>query len=304
MTLKSIFNPSKKFTVRSAGVLQSRHAICCTGDLPVTDGPEGEENIKPESTSGTVCAFCKTDYKYPLDRLSVYPICPTCKVELDKKIFPLWVKLFFAGVIVLVIFSVIWNWRFFESYSDFKNGMKAAYQEKDAPRAASLLTKASKEVPEAHDLASMANYFTGIDLLTKDRSTEALTAFNKCDGLPPEMHLNQLVLQAEIGSGYDKGDYKLFLTASKAFLALDTTQSQSWAGVASAYACLYAQSNQDSLKRLSLQYFHKAKSMDDTSAAAKEFYGRILYRLDTRQIIKKDEYDKKFPNGYTSNSLK
>src|SRR5580698_273428 len=146
--------------------------ICCTGNLPPADQPPNEQSDAPEPLSGSVCTFCKTDYKYSLDKLSVYPICPTCKLELDKKIFPLWVKLFFAGVLILVVFSVIWNWRFFESYTDLKNGFKA-YQEKNVSKAASLMTKASKEVPEAADLASMASYFTGIDLLTKDKPTEA-----------------------------------------------------------------------------------------------------------------------------------
>jgi hypothetical protein len=107
-----------------------------------------------------------------------------------------------------------------------------------------------------------------------------------------------------MGSGYDKKDYNLFLTSAKAFLQLDTTQAQSWGSVASAYACIYAQNSADSAKQLSLKYYRKAKILNDSSADAKEYLGRILYRLDSKQIISKDEFDKKFPNGYTSNSLK
>lgn len=246
------------------------------------------------------CAFCKKDFEYiTLDKISIYRICEDCKADIKKKIFPLWVKLFFAGTLVIVLFSLFWNWRFYSAYLNIEEANRAARRD-NISKAANLMTRASKDVPEVTSLSEMASYYTGIDFLRKDKSTEALQAFNNCKSLPDDLHINELILQAEMGSGFDKKDYQLFLTASKAFLRSDTTQAQSWAGVASAYACLYAQNNADSLKQAALKYYNRAKAMDDTSADAKEFYGRILYRIDTRQIINKEQFDKKYPNGYTS----
>ena len=276
------------------------YSISCSGEISENEHGEISQNPQEEEiASKSICAFCNTDFGTRLNKLSVYPICDSCKVNLDKRIFPAWVKLFFAGVLVLVVFSIFWNWRFYSAYLDLKKANQASEQ-KNVTGAADYMTRASKEVPEAQDVGEMASYYTGIDLLTKDKSTQALKEFDNCKDLPPELHVNDLVLQAEMGSGFDKKDYKLFLTASKAFLKLDTTQAQSWAGVASAYACLYAQNNADSLKEQSLKYFNKARALDDTSAAAKEFYGRISYRLDTRQIISKEQYDQKYPKGYTT----
>jgi hypothetical protein len=279
-------------------------SICASGEISEDHLSPVAEDREAELVSGSVCAFCKRDFEgIALDKISVYPICEGCKTDLNNKTFPLWVKLFFGGVIVLVLFSVFWNWRFYDGYINTK-AATSAYVAGDVTKAALLMTKAAKDVPEATDIGSLAHYFSGIDLLKKDKSTEALSEFDGCKNLPADYHVNTLVLQAEMGSGYDKKDYGLFLTAAKAFLQSDTTHAQSWAGVSSAYACLYAQNNADSSKQQALKYYYKAKTIDDKSAEAKEFYGRILYRLDSRQIISKDEFDKKFPNGYISNNLK
>jgi hypothetical protein len=70
--------------------------------MPAQEAKTPEEIANPDA----VCAFCKTDYGTPLNKLSVYPICDNCSIDLKKKIFPQWVKLFFGGVILLVVFSI------------------------------------------------------------------------------------------------------------------------------------------------------------------------------------------------------
>jgi hypothetical protein len=279
-----------------------RYSISCSGNI-TDDSNDTDNQISPvdDQISESTCAFCKNNFEgTQLDKLSVYPICDACKTNLNKKVLPLWVKLFFTGVLILVAFSIFWNWRFYSAYLNIKKANIAA-GDRNISKAAALMAKASEQVPEIHNIAEMASYYKGIDLLNKDRSTEAVTAFSNCKNLPTDLRVNELSLQAEMGSGFDKKNYRLFLTSAKEFLLLDTTQAQSWAGVASAYSCLYAENNIDSLKQQSLKYFYKAKALDDTSADAKEYYGRILYRLDTRQIITKNQFDQKYPKGYISN---
>jgi hypothetical protein len=273
--------------------------VCCSGDIPTEEGTANEP-AAPDS----VCAFCKNDFQgVTLNKISAYPICDSCKVNLDKKIFPLWVKLFFAGVIFIVVFSMFWNWRFYKGYIDIGKANRA-FTARKVSDAATLMENAAADVPEVKEISALASYFKAVDLLQTDKSTEALAVLDNCKDLPPDFHINQLVLQAEMGSGFDKKDYNLFLTSSKALLQLDSTKADAWASVSSAYACLYSQNGSDSAKALSIRYLNRAKKLDDTSADAKEYLGRILYRLDSKQIISKDEFDKKFPNGYTSNSLK
>ncbi|SDP32820.1 hypothetical protein SAMN05428975_1169 [Mucilaginibacter sp. OK268] len=289
-------NHSRKDQVQA----RKQYIISCSENI----NDEKEQPVEgPEVTpSGSVCAFCQQDFgDVTLNKLSVYPICDNCKLNLDKSIFPSWVKLFFAGVLVLVVFSIFWNWRFYSAYRNIKHANEA-FGKQSFSGAANFMSEASAQVPEISDLAEMAAYFKAVDLLSKDKSAAALVQLEKCKDLSPNFHVKEYILQAQIGSGFDNKDYKLFLAASKSFLQLDTTQSQSWAGVSSAYACLYAQNNVDSLKQLSLKYFNKAKTLDDTSVVAKEYYGLIQYRLDSRQIITRDQFHKKFPNGYTSSN--
>jgi len=291
--IKNTHSPGK------IGLNNGSCTICCSGDIPAEESSAAEQ-----PASGSVCAFCKNDFPgITLDKISAYPICDSCKVNLDKKVFPLWVKLFFAGVICIVIFSMFWNWRFYQGYMDIRKA-NSAFAERKVSDAAALMERASANVPEVKEIGALANYFKAVDLLQKDKSTEALAVLDNCKDLPPDFHINQLVLQAEMGSGFDKKDYNLFLTSSKALLQLDSTKADAWASVSSAYACLYSQNGTDSTKALSIRYLNRSKALDDTSADAKEYIGRILYRLDSKQIISKDEFDKKFPNGYTSNSLK
>jgi hypothetical protein len=136
--------------------------ICCTGDIP----PE-ESQAETPAESGSVCAFCKNDFKgIILDKISAYPICDSCKVNLDKKIFPMWVKLFFAGVILIVVFSMFWNWRFYKGYIDIGKANRAFATGK-VPEAASLMETAAADVPEAKDLVALASYFKAVDLYKK-----------------------------------------------------------------------------------------------------------------------------------------
>lgn len=289
-------NHSQKDQVQA----RKQYTISCSEDI----NDEKEQPVEGPETppSGSVCAFCQQDFgDVMLNKLSVYPICDNCKINLDKSIFPSWVKLFFAGVLVLVIFSIFWNWRFYSAYRNIKHANEA-FGQKSFSGAANFMGEASAQVPEISDLAEMAAYFEGVNLMSKDKSTAALAQFEKCKDLSPDFHVKEYILQAEIGSDFDSKNYSQFLAASQRFLQLDTTQAQSWAGVSSAYACLYAQNNVDSLRQLSLKYINKAKTLGDTSAETKEYYSLIQYRLDSRQIITRDQFHKKFPNGYTSSN--
>ena len=301
MKPKTLINLSSRDKYVRSKAVKRPFVIACSGENLPDDNAQLPAGDAGEITnSENICAFCKQEFTgIPLEKLSVYPICTTCKDNLDKKVFPTWVKLFFAAIIVLVVFSFCWNWRFYSGYLNFNHAF-VAYGQANSEKAASLMSKAATEVPESKDINTMASYFKGLNFLLQDKSKEAFTELKKCDSLPAAYHLEQLKVQAEIDVAFNDKNYQFFLTAAKDFLQFDTTASQSWAQVASAYACLYAQNNQDSLKQLSLKYLGKAKSISDTGAVAKDYDGRIQYRLDSRQIISTDEFHKKFPNGYPS----
>jgi hypothetical protein len=105
-------------------------------------------------------------------------------------------------------------------------------------------------------------------------------------------------MQAEVGISFDRKDYKKFLELEKKVLARSQDDASSWAGVASAYACLYAETGQDSLKTRAVEHLQKSKTLDSVSEGARDYINRIEYRLWSRNIISSGEFQKKFPNGW------
>lgn len=247
----------------------------------------------------TVCTNCNKDFgRTVLNKISNYPICNECAESMENRSFPNWVKLFFIGILAIVAFSFYWNWRFYSSYANIKKS-NDSFLNRDYVKAADLMQTASEQVPEVEEISSLAHFYRGISFMAADKSTEALGEFDKCAGkLPDDYNLYSYILQARMGSGFDQKDYKLFLSAAEDFLKSDTTAAMSWASVASAYACLYAQTGADSLKVLSDKYINRAKEIDNTSKDLLEYYNRIDHRITTREILSGAEFIMRYPNGW------
>jgi hypothetical protein len=255
-----------------------------------------EKEIDP-----TICSSCTKDFDDRiLNTIGGYPICEHCEIIIKEKTFPTWVKGFFIGVLVLVAFSFVWNWRFIQAYSVLKKTPQAI-NEQNYKLAGEEFKSAYDNVPEIKDLRMWASYYNGAYLLSIDKSTEALAEFNTCkDFIPKDYNIGNLITQAEIGSGFDSRNYKLFLSASKKNLDADTTIAMSWAGVASAYACLYATSKSDSIKNLYYKYLIKAISLRDTTKAFSQYLNRLDHRINTGEIITAEQFDLKYPSGWVN----
>jgi len=248
----------------------------------------------------TVCASCNKDFDdRPLPKLGSYPVCTDCQKGIEKKIAPTWVKAFFAFILIIVLFSFGWNWRFFQAHNEIQSSMMA-YENGDVSQAADLMEQARNHAPESGDLKPLAAYYRGIALLSEDKSEEALKKFADCkDFLPEDYGVEILLLQADMGAVFDSKDYIRFLAGAKELLELDTTNLMSVGAVASAYACLYATTQNDSIKNLSQLYLQRAAVGKDDSIVA-EFVNRIEHRLATREIIEREEFVKKYPNGWSN----
>jgi tetratricopeptide (TPR) repeat protein len=250
----------------------------------------------------TICSACTKDFgEIELNKIGLYPHCPDCESNVKNRVLPTWVKAFFAAIILIVLFSFYWNWQYYDAYTDIKES-NAYFDKGDFENASKLMTKASKEVPEVEDLKVLSNYYSGFHLLKKDKSEQALNKFTACLGkVPPEYNLNFFINQAKVGVSFDKKDYDGFLAASKEILKIDSTSADSYASVASAYACIYATKNDESAKLHSYEYLKKASAIDSTSAESKFYYNLLEYRMYAHQIISREEFKKKFPNGWIKN---
>lgn len=273
---------------------------CIENEFPDENSLNGKKIEKVFDS--TVCSLCDKDNgEIELKKIASHPICDNCEITIKKRTFPLWVKGFLAFILFITLFSFFWNWKYYQAYNNIKESN--TYLEKgNYENASKLMADASEKVPEVEELKVLSNFYGGIDLLQKDKSKEALTALNKCKGvLPADYGLDLLISNAKIGVYFDKKDYDSFLLESKNILKVDSTKSNSWAGVASAYACLYAAKNIDSFKVKSLQHLEKALKIDSLSADSKEYRNRIEHRLYTKQIIRREEFIKKYPKGWSKN---
>lgn len=107
--------------------MQHRSCAGCRQRLPVGElyavggevlcGTCGDERLRvqPAGTGGverltdpTVCAFCKADQgSEELPRLAGQPACRACTTRLRSRPFPLWLRLSFAGLVVLCALSLV-----------------------------------------------------------------------------------------------------------------------------------------------------------------------------------------------------
>jgi hypothetical protein len=177
-------------------------------------------------------------WRVQLEHVGSYPMCNWCKQKLDARIFPNWVKAFLACVFVLVVLSLVLNWRFIDAYYQLKE-VRWVLEHGTDKEAADLYLKISENVSEIPEFAQFTNYHKGRMLLSEDKAAEAFEALKSCQDMPADYGVPVLTLQAEISLSYDKKDYVGFKDASKRLLAYDTS-SVALAQVASAYACIYA----------------------------------------------------------------
>lgn len=249
----------------------------------------------------TVCTTCGNDFgETELGRIAGHPTCESCEETIRKRSFPTWVKAFFVGVLVLVIFSIVWNMRFYIAHIHLKK-MTMALQTGNMQQASQSAEIASKNVPEMQELQFMSQMYKGIFLILDEQSDKGMETLISCKAIAPaEYHgaLDNMILQASIGSAFEAKNYELFLEKCKRLLDNNPEDPSSLAYVASAYACLYAQNGLDSLKRLSIEYLDKSKAYPDSTGEMNKYYNRIEYRLYSREVIGGKEFEKKFPNGW------
>jgi hypothetical protein len=249
----------------------------------------------------TVCVNCHKDNGInEFSLMAGRPVCEECAAFFRNRPYPAWIKMAMAGLAAIVIISFAWNWRFIQAYHD----IKLTNYVTDANQASKLFHSAAQRVPEAKGVSTMATYFDGIQLLKDDKSAEALKLFIYCkENLPSVPFLDEAIVNAEIGVAFDNKDYDKFITLAKQSSEKHPNEPYGMAQIASAYSCKYAVTADEQFKQLSLDFLKKAKTLAEQKEDLKnleEYEDRILYRLETREIINKKAFNDKFPNGWKS----
>jgi hypothetical protein len=153
----------------------------------------------------------------------------------------------------------LWNRATAASDKAAKAG-KLAEQDGHAAEAAQLMHEAAAQYPEAPNLANAAEAY-------------------------------------DAGAAYERKDYDAFLSISMKMWK-ESPDPFIAGEVASALACKYAVTGDEAYRTRSLEMLEKARQLTqqnpDTAKGFEEYAERIHYRLDTRKIISKQEYDRKF----------
>jgi hypothetical protein len=244
----------------------------------------------------TVCAHCgKDNGSTPLPRTADLPTCDQCEDFFTNRPFPHWVKAAFGGLVFLVLFALIWNVRFIKAYSEMRRAGQSLVQ-------GDIESSAADRVPESDDLRVMACYTRGLVLLNQDKSAEALRQFRVCrDKLPPEFALNQLVMSAKIGEAFDSKDYDEFLNLAMRQKANNPNDPMCEGQVASAYSCKFAVTGDEGFRQKALKALEQTRQLSrqhEYEQQFKEYEQRILHRLHSREVIKRAEFARRFPNGW------
>ena len=249
----------------------------------------------------TICYGCGRDNgSSPLPALAGgTPVCRDCEQKFRNPSYPGWIKAAFAVLLILAVASCINNWRFFAAYVEIQRGVRSA-QAGDLRSAVRFLDSANRRVPESKEVAGLTSLYRGLHLLSQEKATDALPHLRLASQyIPADRAIQDFVLRAEIGAAFDRKDYDQFLSKAKVAMDRNPKDHAAVATVASAFACKWAVTGDEGFRLEALKYLDQAKQLAGAEDPAfKEYQGRILYRLDSREIITREEYHRRFPGGY------
>ena len=273
---------------------------CAVADLQAKGNPKPEAAKLRRQADPTICCNCHADFGSSiLPTLgSRLPVCEPCRITLLHRPYPNWVKLSFAGLVALAVLSVIVNWRFTVAYWELKKATRQMQSGRAEP-ASALMASAARRVPESAELADAAVFYRGIYLLGADRSGEALKDLREYAQRHVDQSVAELVSQAEGGAAFDGRDYDTFLSKVQEQQARHPGDAMFTAAVASAYACKYVATGDESFRTRTIEALAKAKTLaGGDSPQMGEYEQRIRCRLETREILSLTDYKKRYPNGW------
>jgi tetratricopeptide (TPR) repeat protein len=248
----------------------------------------------------TICANCGADNgETAHEELLQSPVCPKCTAFYRNRPYPMWVNISFFGVLVLVVFSFVWNWRFLQGHFEI-NAAFAAMAQGQVDKAVAEMDSAAANVPESAEVQELANFLTGLECLNENNYEKAEACFAKCLQLPEEYGAPDLHMHAAISNAFDHKDYSRFLKLANEYAKKHPKDATAQAQVASALACLYATQGDEKLRRQAEDKLQEAKKLDEAAIIEARYEERIRHRLDTREIISREEYLKRFPEAQPS----
>jgi tetratricopeptide (TPR) repeat protein len=152
-------------------------------------------------------------------------------------------------------------------------------------------TKALEKADKAYELESQPGKAEEAEALIRQAAAE----------YPEIPQLAASIPYFEGGSAFYRHDYDHLLVISETLWKRQPNSSGVAASLASALACKYAVTGEHGFRSRSEEMLAKSRQLAQGDKEAEQSYQeyaeRIQYRLDTREIIDKQEYDRRFRSG-------
>lgn len=167
----------------------------------------------------------------------------------------------------------------------FENG-----QDQDVQEMKALWDRATAAAEKANHAGKLAQ--------EGGKDVEAAKLFREAAGQYPESkEMAAAIPYFDEGAAFERKDYDRFLALAQEVFAKKPNATNA-ATIASAWACKYAASGNAQFKDEAEHSLLKAQQMAQSDAeemkALEEYLPRIRHRIESREIITKQEYDKRF----------
>ena len=299
------------------------------------DLPKGAVVRNSDPTICAQCGKDGGNFEWPHE--ATLGVCDACREQLYHRPFPTWVRLSFAAILLLVCIEVARNWRLFQAHVEIPRARRAIDEGRVADGAELLARAArhAPEMPELAQQASffqgvsllqegrfaeaatalepLSKSLTGEDaevvasyllvarvqdLIEQKRAGEAAVMATEFAARHPKNKVAPgLVHAARVAQAFDDKDYDGFLSLAQEQEAREPEDPLSAAQVASALACKYAVTGDEEYRRKSTAKLEQTRAAASGDKSFIEYEERILHRLNTREIIDRTEYNRRFRSG-------
>jgi len=181
----------------------------------------------------------------------------------------------------------------YEAVKGHNNGV-GFEQDSDFQEVDALFTRTKPAIEKANKAAELIQQ-TG-------KAEEADALMHQAAEAYPEMQaLRDYLPYFDAGAAFERKDYDKLLEFSEEQLRLTPDSGSAAGGVAGALACKYAVTGDPAWKQKAEEMLEKAHQLSQKSAEEQksfvEYAERTRYRLSSREIIDKNEYDRRFRAG-------
>lgn len=170
----------------------------------------------------------------------------------------------------------------------FEDGQSEQFREVD-----NLWNHANEALEKADRASKLADQ--------EGKAAEAARLMHEAASTYPQ--LPGLALAAEAydeGAAFERGDFDTYLAIAENQWK-EHASANTAAALASSLACKYAVTGIIPFRQRAEEMLEKARQMaqgdSETTKSLEEYFPRIKYRIETRQIISKQEYDRRFRAG-------